>query len=162
MREQFNALVSILEEACSSIVKRSVFMESRLLVVLLAAALAPALIGCETGPSYGDDARDPHYSVSVVFTDHDRRLINDYYAPRYRNLPPGLAKRDRLPPGHAWRVRRNQPIPDDARWRYLPGELEQRLTRLPPGYVRVVVGTDVAIMNVRSRVVVDVLEDIAD
>lgn len=138
-------------------------MKSRLLVVLLATALAPALIGCETGPRYGEVAvRDPHYSVRVVFTDHDRRLIGDYYAPRYRSLPPGQAKRDRLPPGHAWRARPNQPINDDARWRYLPYELEQRLTRLPPEYVRVVVGTDVVIMNVRTRVVVDILEDITD
>ena len=138
-------------------------MKSRLLVVLLAAELAPTLIGCETGPRYGEVAvRDPHYSVRVLFTDHDRRLIHDYYAPRYRSLPPGQAKRDRLPPGHAWRARPNQPINDDARWRYLPYELEQRLTRLPPEYVRVVVGTDVVIMNVRTRVVVDILEDITD
>jgi len=138
-------------------------MKSRLLSVLLAAALAPALIGCVTGPRYGEVAvSEPHYAVRVVFTDHDRRLIGDYYAPRYRSLPPGQAKRDRLPPGHAWRARHNQPISDDARWRYLPFELEQRLTRLPSEYVRVIVGTDVVIMNVRTRVVVDILEDITD
>jgi hypothetical protein len=138
-------------------------MKSRLLVALLAAALAPALIGCVTGPRYGEVAvSEPHYAVRVVFTDHDRRLIGDYYAPRYKSLPPGLAKRDRLPPGHAWRARHNQPISDDARWRYLPFELEQRLTRLPSEYVRVIVGTDVVIMNVRTRVVVDLLEDITD
>ena len=138
-------------------------MKSRLLVVLLTAALAPALIACETGPRYGEVAvHDPHYAVMVVFTDHDRRLIGDYYAPRYRSLPPGQAKRDRLPPGHAWRARPNQRISDDARWRYLPYELEQRLTRLPPEYVRVVVGTDVVIMNIHTRVVVDILEDITD
>jgi hypothetical protein len=49
-----------------------------------------------------------------------------------------------------------------VRWRYLPSALEQRLTRLPPEYVRVVVGTDVVIMNVRTRVVFDILEDITD
>lgn len=134
-------------------------MKSSLLVVWLAAALSPVLVGCVAGPGYGETVRDPHYSVRVVFTDHDRRLIADYYAPRHRSLPPGLAKKDRLPPGHAWRVRPNQTIHDEARWRYLPYELEQRLTRLPPEYVRVVVGTDVVLMNVRTRVVVDVLED---
>jgi hypothetical protein len=138
-------------------------MKSRLLVACLAAVVAPALIGCATGPRYGEVAvRDPHYSLRVVFSDHDRRLIHDYYAPRYQRLPPGLAKKDRLPPGHAWRARVNHPMHDDARWRYLPYELEQRLTRLPAEYVRVVVGTDVVIMNVRTRVVVDILEDISD
>jgi hypothetical protein len=117
-----------------------------------------------TVPGYGEVTirDDPHYSVRVVFTDHDRRLINDYYAPRYKKSPPGLAKQDKLTPGHACRARVNQPIHDDARWRYLPYELDQRLTRLPPEYVRVVIGTDVAIMNVRTRVVAVVLEDITD
>jgi len=138
-------------------------MESRLLVVLLAAALAPALIGCETGPRYGEVAvRDPYYSVRGVFTDHDRRLIHDYYAPRYKKLPPGQVKKGRLPPGHAWRARPNQPIHEDAQWRYLPYALDQRLSRLPPEYVRVIIGTDVVIMNSRTRVVVDILEDITD
>lgn len=138
-------------------------MKSNVFVVLLAAVMAPVLVGCVAGPGYGEVAvRDPHYSVRVVFTDHDRRLINDYYAPRHKSLPPGLAKKDRLPPGHAWRARINQPIHDDARWRYLPSPLEQRLTRLPSDYVRVIIGTDVAIMNVRTRIVVDILEDITD
>jgi hypothetical protein len=138
-------------------------MKSRWFVVLLAAVLAPALVGCETGPRYGEVAvRDPHYSVRVVFTDHDRRLIHDYYAPRYQKLPPGQVKKGRLPPGHAWRVRPNQPIHEDAQWRYLPYALDQRLSRLPPEYVRIVIGTDVAIMNTRTRVVVDVLEDVTD
>ena len=138
-------------------------MKSRLLVVLLATALAPALIGCETGPRYGEVVvRDPHYAVRVVFTDHDRRLIHDYYAPRYQKLPPGQVKKGRLPPGHAWRVRLNQPIHEDAQLRYLPYALDQRLSRLPPAYVRVIIGTDVVIMDTRTRVVVDLLEDIAD
>ena len=137
--------------------------KSSLLPVLLAAAMMPVLVGCEAYPTYGETAvRDPHYSLRVVFTDQDRRLINDYYVPRYKSLPPGLAKKDRLPPGHAWRARLNQPIHDDARWHYLPNALDQRLTRLPPEYVRVVIGTDVVLMNARTRVVVDILEDVTD
>lgn len=138
-------------------------MKNGLLAVLIAALVVPVLVGCEAGPRYGEVAvRDPHYSLRVVFSDHDRRLINEYYAPRYKSLPPGLAKKDKLPPGHAWRARLNQPMHDDARWRYLPSTLDQRLTRLPPEYVRVIVGTDVAIMNIRTRIVVDLLEDVTD
>jgi hypothetical protein len=138
-------------------------MKSKLLVVLLAAAMAPVLVGCETRPHYGEvTVRDPHYSVRVVFTDQDRRLIHDYYEPRYRKLPPGQAKKGRLPPGHAWRVRQNQPINEEAQLRYLPYELDQRLSNLPPEYVRVIIGTDVVLMNIRTRVAVDVLEDITD
>ena len=46
--------------------------------------------------------------------------------------------------------------------RYLPYALDQRLSRLPSEYVRVIIGTDIAIMNTRTRVVVDLLEDITD
>lgn len=138
-------------------------MKSRWLVVLLAAALAPALLGCETGPRYGEVAvRDPHYSVRGVFTDHDRRLIHDYYEPRYKKLPPGQVKKGRLPPGHAWRVRPSQPIHEDAQLRDLPYALDQRLSRLPPEYARVIIGTDVVIMHTRTRVAVDILEDATD
>lgn len=136
-------------------------MKSRWIVVLGVAAVA--LVGCETGPRYGEVAvRDPHYSVRVVFTDHDRRLIHDYYEPRYKKLPPGQVKKGRLPPGHAWRVRPNQPIHEDAQLRYPPYALDQRLSRLPPEYVRVIIGTDLVIMNTRTRVAVDILEDVAD
>jgi hypothetical protein len=44
----------------------------------------------------------------------------------------------------------------------LPRDLEGRLSRLPDGYVRVIVGTHVGIMNVRTHVVFDLIENIAD
>jgi hypothetical protein len=98
----------------------------------------------------------------VVFSDRDRILIRDYFAPRYRHLPPGLAKQGKIPPGHAKKLIRNAPVPHDYRWNSIPSALEDRLSRLPDGYVRITVGADIAIMNVRTRVVVDLLEDIVD
>jgi hypothetical protein len=75
-------------------------MKASGLVVLLAAAMASFLTGCETQPRYGDVmVREPHYSLRVVFTDDDRRLIREYYEPRYQKLPPGLAKKGWIPPG---------------------------------------------------------------
>src|SRR6202011_678751 len=41
-----------------------------------------------------DDDRD-HYGYS----DHDRDAMRGWYHEHYDDLPPGLAKRDRLPPG---------------------------------------------------------------
>lgn len=138
-------------------------MKSSLLAVLLAAVIAPALVGCVTEPRYGEvTVRDPYFAVRVVFSDSDRHLIRSYYEPRYKKLPPGQVKKGRIPPGHAWRVRQLQPLPEEAYWRYLPHDLDRRLSPLPAEYVRVVIGTDVAIMNIRTRVVVDVLEDITD
>lgn len=133
--------------------------KTRISVLLAAAALASGLAGCYAQPYYGDvQVHDRDYDVRVAFTDHDRVVIRDYY----RRLPPGLAKKGKVPPGHAYRMRRNDGIPPDVAWEYLPPDVESRLSRLPDGYARIVIGADVAIMNTRTRVVVDLLEDIHD
>ena len=126
-------------------------------------ALTGILAGCDTYPRYGEvGVHNRNYDVRVVFSDRDRALIRDYYGPPHRGLPPGLAKKGKVPPGHAMKLRRGDPIPDGYMWRPLPRELEERLSRLPEGYVRVVVGTSVGLMEVRTRVVLDLLEDVAD
>lgn len=135
----------------------------RRLSVFLAAGLLAGLAGCETYPYHGDvRVHDRDVDVRVVFTDSDRRIIRDYYRVDYRALPPGLAKKGKLPPGHAKRFRTHQPLPPDVDWRYLPGNVERQLSRLPDGYVRIVVGASVAIMNVRTRILFDVIDDIDD
>jgi hypothetical protein len=126
-------------------------------------ALMAGLSGCEITPRQGEvgvHGRD--YDVRVVFSDRDRVLIRDYYAAQYRGLPPGLAKQGKVPPGHAKKMQRGVPVPEGHAWRNLPRDLEDRLSRLPEGYVRIVIGTDVGILDVRTRVVLDLLEDVAD
>ena len=70
-------------------------------------------------------------SIRVVFSTQDVQLIRAHYAPRYRNLPPGLQKKlartGSLPPG--WQ-KKLEPFPT---------ALEQRLVRLPDGYSRGVI-----------------------
>ncbi|MFN3543924.1 MAG: hypothetical protein ACK4UX_03630 [Thiobacillus sp.] len=137
-------------------------IRSTLAAALAAAALA-GLAGCETTSVGGTvSIHDRDMDLRVVFTDYDRRILRDYYRVDYRTLPPGLAKKGKIPPGHAYRVRVRQPLPPEVDWRYLPYNLERQLSRLPDGYVRVIIGTNVAIMNVRTRVIVDLIEDIDD
>ncbi len=51
-------------------------------------------------------------SVSVVFGDSDRRLIQQWaHAMPASGLPPGLAKRGQLPPGLQKQLRRNGTLP---------------------------------------------------
>ena len=133
------------------------------LTLMLLLAAAAGMSACETPPTYGEvrtHGRD--YDVRVVFSDRDRVIIRDYYRAYYRGLPPGLAKKGKVPPGHAKKMYRNQPLPPGLEWRHLPDDLERRLSRLPDGYVRVIVGADVGIMNVRTRVVMDMIEDLDD
>jgi hypothetical protein len=133
------------------------------LPVLLLFAVAAGMTGCESGPYYGDvGVYGKDYAARVVFSDSDRALIRDYYRNYYRGLPPGLAKQGKIPPGHAKKMYRNQPLPPGLEWGRLPADLEGRLSRLPSDYMRVIVGTDVGIMDVRTRVIVDLIENLDD
>ncbi len=134
-------------------------MKLRMTLLLALAALA----SCTAYPYQGEvSVHDRNYAVHVAFTDSDRRVLRDYYREDDRSLPPGLAKKGKVPPGHARRYRVNQPLPPDTAWRYLPANVERHLSHLPEGYVRITIGSDVAIMNVRTRVIVDLIEDIGD
>lgn len=104
---------------------------------------------------------DDDTSVSVVFSDRDRDLIHDYYHKKKKRMPPGLAKRDRLPPGLEKQVRERGQLPPGLQGRDLPYGLESRLSDIPNGYVRVQVGGDIVLMNKKTRVVVDIIKDIA-
>lgn len=133
---------------------------------LVAAAAAVLLMsGCETLPGISGQVgvSSPHAAVSVAFSDRDRQIISDYYAGQARSgrTPPGLAKRDRLPPGLEKQLRRNGELPPGLQGRGLPGDLEGRLSRLPAGYARVVIGGDIVLSNTRTRVVVDILKGVA-
>jgi hypothetical protein len=74
-------------------------------------------------------------------------------AKRDGDLPPGLARSGGLPPGLA----KHDRLPDDVRYEPLPRDLDRQLPPLPSkDYVRVIVGTDLLILNKKTRVVLDV------
>lgn len=96
--------------------------------------------------------------AGIVFTSRDRNIIAHYYAnlPRHKRMPPGLARREHLPPGLVKRDR----LPRGLRGRELPSDLERQLHALPSGYVRIVIGSDVVLMNRSTRVVMDIYRDV--
>jgi hypothetical protein len=85
--------------------------------------------------------------VQVAFVSGDVVIIRDHYAPRYRNLPPGLQKKvargGQLPPG--WQ-KKLEPF---------PVAIERRLTPLPSVYRRGVIDGHAVIYDSRSSVIVD-------
>ncbi len=144
------------------------------LMTLLLIVAVSSLSGCYVRPA-GVHARgsvvihDRPVSVGIHFSDDDRHHVHSYYTERYRHrhkekrghgrgkgLPPGLAKRDRLPPGLAKRDR----LPPGLSGERLPRTLERRLSPLPAGVIRLRIGTDLVLMDERSRVVLDVMKDI--
>lgn len=141
---------------------------------LLGLVLGSQLGGCVVHPTQtsgrviinSDSSR-----VEVTFNERDRELIHQYYKNRYRHqakqgkgnkkgLPPGLAKREQLPPGLQKQIARNGQLPPGLQTRDLPQTLERQLSPLPEGYVRVQVGTDIVLMDGRTRVILDVVKDI--
>jgi len=100
--------------------------------------------------------------IKVVFNERDRRVIRRHYGKKrkYKRLPPGLAKKGTLPPGLQKRLDAGVSLPPGLQGRGLPDELEDILSPLPKGYIRLKVGGSVVIMNKETEVVVDIIRDI--
>ena len=85
--------------------------------------------------------------VHVAFGSGDVVILREHYAPRYRNLPPGLQKKvargGQLPPG--WQ----------KKFEPFPVAIERRLMPLPDGYRRGVVDGHAVIYDPGTNVIVD-------
>jgi hypothetical protein len=95
-----------------------------------------------------DDADGGRVIVHVQFSIGEKRVIREYYAPRYRSLPPGLQKKvargGQLPPG--WQ----------KKLRPFPADVERRLAPLPHECGRGVIDGHAVIYDTRSHTVIDV------
>jgi hypothetical protein len=110
----------------------------------------------------GEQGED-HNHGKASFRVEDRRLIRQYFAGQWGNLPPGLAKRGgNLPPGLEKQLERNGHLPPGLEKRLVPfpEELEQRLPPLPPDYTRGFIGASIVIYDRRTALVVDIVHDV--
>lgn len=130
------------------------------LIGSFATAAAFALTACvdtRTSTRGAVTVRDEHGRVTLVFSDRDRDEIYRYYR---RNLPPGLAKKETLPPGLRKQLARRGTLPPGLEGQRLHRDLERRLSPLPRGYTRLRVGTDILLLDERTRVILDIVSDI--
>jgi hypothetical protein len=100
-----------------------------------------------------DDEQSDHY-----YKHHDDEAIRGWYSQNERHLPPGLAKKDQLPPGLEKQLVRRGSLPPGLQKRIqpCPEELQRRLPPPPPDCVNVVIGGHVVLLNHRTNVVVDI------
>lgn len=134
---------------------------------LLTCLFVFALGGCVHAP-YSTSGRvvvqDDHSMIDISFSDHDRKLIRDYYGygykSKHKHLPPGLAKKDKLPPGLQKQMMRRGQLPPGLEYRHLPTELERRLSRIPDDYLRIIIGGSFILFNEHTRVIFDVIHDL--
>jgi hypothetical protein len=92
------------------------------------------------------------------YSDHDRDQIRGWYRTHYASLPPGLAKRDRLPPGLERQlvVRGTLPPGLQKKMQPCPPELERMLPLPPPNYTHVVIGGNLVLLNRANFQIADV------
>jgi outer membrane lipoprotein SlyB len=89
------------------------------------------------------------------FSDRERRIIGDCLVNDRAGLPPGLAKKDHLPPGLERHLQRNGTLPPGLQKRVqpLPGSCAARLPRLPRDWARVVLSGRIILLDPRQRIV---------
>ena len=105
-----------------------------------------------------DNDRDEHRHGRYRYSDHDRDEIRGWYRAHGDHLPPGLAKRDRLPPGLERQLQVRGTLPPGLRRKMVPCpvELERRLPPPPPGYGNFAIGGHIVLVNRSNFLVLDV------
>jgi Ni/Co efflux regulator RcnB len=101
---------------------------------------------------HGDDDED-------FYKDRDREAVRGWYDGHENDLPPGLAKKDRLPPGLEKQLVRRGTLPPGLQKRLqpCPRDLERQLPPPPPECAHVLVGGHIVLLNQRTNVVVDLV-----
>lgn len=79
---------------------------------------------------------------------------------RNMGLPPGLAKRDKLPPGLQKQLERNGKLPPGLQKKAFPEDLKAKLPPPQPGTERAIVGNDAVLIDTATNVVLDVLRGV--
>ena len=142
-----------------------------LLALLFAVPLllgAPALVdaagknkgkGKNQGKS-GDVATDR--LLGTVISAVERALIGDYVRKAKtsgQGLPPGLAKRQYLPPGLQKHIERTGRLPPGLEKRRLPGDL-RALLPIRSGQDFRVVGNDIVLIETATELILDVMQGV--
>ena len=108
----------------------------------------------------GDVATDR--LLGTVISAVERALIGDYIKKakvKHKGLPPGLAKRQHLPPGLQKHIARTGRLPPGLEKRRLPGDLRSLLP-IRSGQDYRVVGNDIVLIEIATELILDVMKDV--
>ncbi|MES9900203.1 MAG: hypothetical protein ABW148_14445 [Sedimenticola sp.] len=120
--------------------------------------------------------------INTLFSELEQHAIRDYFqasqttdkkpptkkkmgkgkskGKKSKGLPPGLAKREKLPPGLAKQLERNGRLPPGLEKRDLPNDLERMLPARSDEYKRVVVDSDILLIEEATGLILDILKDV--
>jgi len=90
--------------------------------------------------------------------EQNEHAIRTWYAENQGNLPPGLAKKDRLPPGLEKQLVRKGTLPPGLQKRFypVPVELARELPPPPPDCANVLISGRIVLLNRKTNLIVDV------
>lgn len=123
--------------------------------MLLLLAIAPALPAAqEKAPS------EPPKEVYPFFRDAETRLILDYFRPGSGHLPPGLQRHSATVPAvqKLLKITGTLPAAAEKQSEPFPADLDRRLTPVPAGYRRLLVGTLALLVQDSTNLIVDLLD----
>jgi hypothetical protein len=108
--------------------------------------------------------RERDASQGRAFGKEHQKKIRDYFgnSANLEGLPPGLAKREELPPGLQRHLERNGTLPPGLQKRLqpLPQDLEAQLPKTPEGIVRGVIGDKVVVVEQRTSKILDIVDGV--
>jgi Ni/Co efflux regulator RcnB len=98
------------------------------------------------------------------FEDRHRVVVREYYSEQFRGgrCPPGLAKKHNgcMPPGQAKKWNIGQPLPGNVVYYSVPQTLVVQFGQPPSGYRYVRVASDILLMAVGTRMIIDSIQDL--
>lgn len=110
----------------------------------------------------GQPAAKASHSDGISFGPVEIRIIREWFGSdsNRRGLPPGLAKKETLPPGLQKQLRKNGTLPPGLAKKIhpLPVDLERRLPRLPDGRDRIIISGTVILRDKNLGKILDILE----
>jgi hypothetical protein len=140
-----------------------------LVFFLLVSLISPNLISAKGGKGKSKDAHEKGAGVAVtidvrVFGESQEATIRAWFSNKknLKGLPPGLAKRERLPAGLERQLEKNGSLPPGLQKRVhsFPLDLERLLPELPTGVIRVVIGVDILLLDETSNTILDIVREV--
>jgi len=136
---------------------------------LLASLISPNLISAKGGKGKSKDAHEKGSGVAVaidvrVFGEGQEATIRAWFSNKQNleGLPPGMAKRERLPAGLERQLYKNGSLPPglEKRVHPFPRELGKLLPELPKGIIRVVIGVDILLLDETSNTILEIVREV--
>jgi len=139
------------------------FIPSAILGVLLVSVSPAFAQGNSQGHGHGkghdkQDKKDKCNGHDDYRYESHRAEIRGWYSENASHLPPGLAKKDRLPPGLEKQLVRNGTLPPGLQKRLYPVPVELRgyLAPPPPDCAHVLISGHIVLLNRKTNLIVDV------